>query len=108
MRLTLGRGERDQCRQHVEEEGSGDQFPVADLIHDDAADDDAEAEAGEARAADRSELCAGESEVSSPVRQDASADAEADAGGEDGEEACPEKPFGVRDDAWVVGICEVI
>ena len=40
----------------MEEERSHDQFAVADLIHDHAADDDAEAEAGKTRAADRSEL----------------------------------------------------
>ena len=40
----------------MEQERRDDQLAVADLVHDHAADDDAEAEAGEARAADGAEL----------------------------------------------------
>ena len=65
------------------------ELAVADLVHDDAADDDAEAEAGEPGAADVAELRTGEAELGRPVGKDAAADAEADAGGENGQEAGP-------------------
>ena len=96
LRLSLGRRKRDEGRQHVEQERRDDQLAVADLVDDDAADDDAEAEAGETGAADGAELRAGEAEVSGPVGQDAAADAEADAGGENGQEAGPQQALGVR------------
>ena len=85
-----------------------DQLAVADLVHDHAADDDAEAEAGEARAADGAELGAGEAEFRRPVVEDAAANGEADAGGENGHEAGPEEPFGIRDYAWVVGVGSLV
>ena len=82
----------------MKQERRDDQLAVADLVDDDAADDDAEAEAGEAGAADGAELRAGEAEVRCPVGQDAAADAEADARGENGQEAGPQQPLGVRRD----------
>ena len=99
--LPVGRGKRDERRQHVEQERGDDQLAVADLVDDDAADDDAEAEAGEAGAADGAELRAGEAEFGGPVGEDAAADAEADAGGENGQEAGPQQALGVRRDAFV-------
>ena len=101
LRLPVGRGERDERREHVEHEGRDDQLAVADLVHDHAADDDAEAEAGEAGAADGAELRAGEAEFGGPVVEDAAADREADAGGENGHEAGPQQALGVRRDAFV-------
>ena len=101
LRLSLGRGKRDEGRQHVEQERGDDQLAVADLVDDDAADDDAEAEAGETGAADGAELRAGEAEVGGPVGQDAAADGEADAGGENGQEAGPQQALGVRRDGFV-------
>ena len=85
----------------MEQERGDDQLAVADPIDDDAADDDAETEAGEPRAADRAELRAGEPEVSRPVGEDAAANAEPDAGGENGQEPGPEQAGGVRRD-WFV------
>ena len=44
--VLIGRGaERDERRQGVERERGDDQLAVADLVDDEAADDDAEAEA---------------------------------------------------------------
>ena len=74
------------------------ELAVADLVHDEPADDDAEAETGEPGAADGAELRAGEAEFGGPVRQDAAADAEADARRENGQEAGPQQPLGVRCD----------
>ena len=96
LRLSFRRGEGDEGGQDVEQERGDDQLAVADPVDDDAADDDAEAEAGETGAADGAELRAGEAEVSGPVGQDAAADAEADAGGQNGQEAGPEQALGVR------------
>ena len=96
--LSLVGGKRDEGRQHVKQKRRHDQLAITDLVDDDAADDDAEAEAGEAGAADGAELRAGEAEVSRPVGQDAAADAEADARGENGQEAGPQQPLGVRCD----------
>ena len=96
LRLSLGRGKGDEGREHVEQERGDDQLAVADLVDDEAADDDAETEAGEPRAADGAELRAGETELCGPVGQDAAANGEADAGGENGQEACPEQALGVR------------
>ena len=95
LRLSRGRAERDERRQHVEQERGDDQLAVADLVDHDAADDDAEAEAGEAGAADVAELRAGEAEFRGPIGEDAAADAEADARGENGHEACPQQALGV-------------
>ncbi len=80
----------------MQQEGRDDQLAVADLVDDHAADDDAEAEAGETGAADGAELRAGEAELRGPVGQDAAADGEADARREDGHEAGPQEPLGVR------------
>ncbi len=106
--VRRARAEGDERREDVADERQGDQFAVADLIHDDAADDDAEAEAGETRAADGAELRAGEAELLAPVIENAAANGEADAGGEDGHEAGPEQAFGVGRDAGVGGIGETI
>ena len=74
LRLSLGRGKRDERRQHVEQERRHDQLAVADLVHDHAADDDAEAEAGETGSADGAELRTSEAEVGGPVGKNAAAD----------------------------------
>ena len=85
----------------MEQEGGDDQLAVADPVDDDAADDDAEAEAGEPGAADGAELRAGEAELGGPVGQDAAADGEADAGGENGQEAGPQQALGVRRNSFI-------
>jgi len=84
---------------NVEEEGGGDELAVADLVHDDAADDDAEAEPGEPGAVDEADFQPGEVKGLHPVAEDGAADAEADAGRQDGHEACPQQAFCVRGDA---------
>ena len=67
-----------------------DQFAVADLVHDDAANDDAKAEASEARSADSTELSGSEAELLAPVVKDAATDGKAYASSKDGHEASPE------------------
>ena len=94
------RAEGHEGGDDVEQERGGDELAVADLVHDDAADDDAEAEPGETRSTDGTQLGAGEAEVGGPVGEDATPDAEADAGGEDGEEACPKQSLGVVRDGF--------
>ena len=85
----------------MEQERGDDQLAVADPIHDDAADDDAETEAGEPGAADGAELRAGESELGGPVGEDAASNAEPDAGGKNGQEPGPEQAGGIRSDGFV-------
>ena len=75
-----------------------DQLAVADRVHDQAGDDDAEAEAGETSPPDRAELRTGEAEVGGPVGKDAAADAKADAGSENGQEAGRQQAPGVGRD----------
>ena len=82
----------------MKQERGDDQLAVANLVHDDAADDDAETEAGEPGAPDRTELRAGEPEIGGPGGKDAAADAETDAGGENGEKPGPQKAHRVRRD----------
>src|SRR5262249_28065730 len=91
-------------RQDVERKGDDDQFAVANLVSDDAANDDAETEAGEAGPADVAQFGGGKSEFSSPVVEDAAANREAHAGGQDGHEAGPEKPFCVGGSAVCVSV----
>ena len=106
LRLSRRRRRSDQCREHVQHERRDDQLAVADLVHDQPADDDAEAESGETGAADGAELRAGEAELRAPVVKDAPADAETDAGREDCHESGPQQPLGVRGDG--VGLCSRI
>ena len=105
LRLSLGCGKGDEGRQHVEQKRRHDQLAVADLVHDHAADDDAEAEAGETGSADGAELRTSEAEIGGPVGKNAAADGEADAGGENGQEAGPEQSLGVGRDAFVAHKC---
>ena len=71
----------DQCQ--------GDEFTIADFVHDETAEDNAETEAGESRATNGSELGSGEAIFFGPVVKNAATDGEADAGGEDGHESRP-------------------
>jgi hypothetical protein len=70
----------------VQQERRDHQRRVTDLVRDQAADDDAEAEAGEPRTVDLAVLRGAETVLSRPVGQHAAADREADAGGQDREE----------------------
>ena len=74
----------------MEQKRRDDQLAVADLVDDHAADDDAETETGEPRAADGAELRPGEAEFRRPVGKDAATNPKADARGENGQEAGPE------------------
>ena len=118
--LTFGGSEGDKSREHVEEERGDHELAVSHLVHDDTADNNSEAEAGEAGAADIPELSAGEAEVSTPVGEDAPADTEADACRQDSQKSRPEQAhaicfghddveFGLR--VWVYrkrgGLCTV-
>ncbi len=88
--LRGGGAEGDEGRDDVAKQGDRDELTVADFVHQDAADDDAEAEARETSAADGAELSVGEAEGSLPVAEDAATDGEADAGRKDSHEARPE------------------
>ena len=93
--IAAGGGEGHEGGNDVEQERQDDELAVADFIHHDATQDDAEAKAVEAHAADGTELSAGEAELLGPVVKDAAADGEADAGGQDGHEAGPEKSHSI-------------
>ena len=94
----------DDRGEDVQHKRGDDQFAVADLVRDDAADDDAEAEAGEAGAADVAELRRREAELAAPVGENAAANGEADAGGKNGHETGQEQAFGVGRDSFVAGL----
>ena len=87
--------QRHDRRDNVAEEREHDQPAVAELVHHQASDDDAEAETGEAGAADHPELRGGELKLGCPGAEHTVAEGEAYAGGEDRGESGPEEPFGV-------------
>jgi len=74
----------------VTQEGESDQLAVAELVDQDAADDDTEAEAGETSATDRTQLGRGKAVFRGPGAEDAATKGEADAGRKDSHEAGPE------------------
>ena len=101
--VTRHSGERDDGREDVQQECGDDQFAVANLVADDAAEDDAEAEAGQPRATNHTKLGTGEAEFFAPVVKDTAADGKADTGGENRHEAGPQEAFGVGRDGLVRG-----
>src|ERR1041385_3673194 len=94
----------DERGKHMQREGHDDQFAVADLVGDDPADDDAEAEPGEAGAVNQPGFQSGEIKVLHPIAEDAAADGCTDTGGQDGHKPGDEEPFGVRCDPVCVSI----
>ena len=101
LRLTFARRKSDEGGQDMEKEGRKHQFAIADLVHHDATDDDAEAKTREPGSANCAQLRSREAEVSAPVCKNAAADAKADAGRQNGQEAGPQQPFGIRRNAVV-------
>ena len=81
-----GRRERDDRRQHMEQEGCPHQFSVADFVHHDAAENDAETETRKACSADEANLTICEAEKCFPFSGEAIAQSESNACGEDGHE----------------------
>ena len=81
-----GRRERDDRRQHMEQEGCPHQFSVADFVHHDAAENDAETETRKACSADEANLTICEAEECFPLSGEAIAQSESNACGEDGHE----------------------
>lgn len=77
----------------MQEERGANEFAITNLVGNDAADNDAEAETGQARAADLAELRAGEAVFGAPVSKDTAANGEADAGGKNGHETGPKEPL---------------
>src|SRR5262249_49884214 len=100
--LLLGqRREGYDRRKYVEQEGGDNQLPVADLVADDASDNDAEAKPGEPRPGDGPQLEGREPEFSAPVGQDGAADGEPDPGGENGQDPRPQQALGVWRNGYV-------
>ena len=93
--IWCGGREGHEGRQDVEGKRSDHQSAVADLVSDDAADDDSETKSREPCAADGAQLRGGETEFLPPIIENAAANGEANAGGENGGESSPEKPAGV-------------
>ena len=100
----IRRPKGDEGRQHVRREGQDHEFAVADLVGDHAADDDTEAETGEARATDGAELRGREAELFAPIVEDTAANGETDARGENGREAGPEQALSVGRNALVADL----
>ena len=80
-------------RDQMGDKGQNHQRAITDLVGQQRADEDDDAEAGEAATGDAAELGLGESIVGGPIAEDAGADRETDAGREDGEEAGPQQPL---------------
>src|SRR5438309_1539441 len=77
-------------------ESENHQLPVAELVSDNPAEDDDQAEAPKAAAADVAQFLLGEAVIPGPVHQDAATHAEAYPGRENGEEAGPKEPLGIH------------
>src|SRR5690349_20562162 len=99
--LAGRRRESHQGGKNMKRERGNDEFTVTDFVANDPANNDPKAEPGEPRAIDVAKLLAGEAEVSTPVRQNAAADAKADSSSQDRHEACEKQPFCVRNDCFV-------
>ena len=80
----------------MEQERRDDQLAVADLVGHHSADDDAEAEAGQAGAADRPQFGAGEAEIDSPICDDRAAYGEAHARSQNGHETGPQQSLTIN------------
>ena len=88
----------------MQSECGGDQFSVANLIHNNAADDDTKTKTGEARAANEADLAVGKSKESFPFSGETVAQCETDAGGQDGHKAGPKKALRIGSDRRVIYI----
>jgi hypothetical protein len=71
-------------------ESRNNDFAIADLVHDQAGDDDAKTKARESCAADCANLSGGESKLALPVVKNAAAQGKAHAGSENGGKARPQ------------------
>src|SRR5438876_5683689 len=80
----------------MQREGRDDQFAVSDLVADDPADDDAEAETREAGTVDEADLQRREAEFCLPDIEDAAADGKADARGQNRHESGCQQPLRIR------------
>ena len=98
-------GEGHDGRKHMQRERDNDEFAIADLVADHAANDDAEAEARKSRAANRAELRAGETEFGSPVVEDAAANRKTDPGGQNGHEPSDQQTPCIGRNGCVVNVC---
>ena len=76
-------------------ERRNEQLAVTDLIGNEGAEENNDAETGGPSAGDRAEVGLGEMELSAPVAENATSRAESYAGGEDGHEAGEEEAFRV-------------
>ena len=73
----------------MQREGEHHELPVAEFVHDHAAEDDSEAEAAETSPTDQADLKPREAKQARPLGTNAIADAKADASGQNGHEAGP-------------------
>ena len=71
--------------------GRHDENRVPQLVGNEPTDENTEAESGEPGPTNGTQLCPGESKLSSPVVKDSSADSESNAGCEDGDEPRPKE-----------------
>src|SRR5436305_1199175 len=80
----------------MEKKGGDDQFAVANLVGDDAANNDAKAETRKTGAVDVTQLLTGKTELSPPVGKDAAANRGAHPRRKDRRKAAVQKPLGIR------------
>ncbi|EEF58235.1 hypothetical protein Cflav_PD1435 [Pedosphaera parvula Ellin514] len=83
----------------MEREGCSHEFSITDFIDDDASDNDAEAESGEACSSDQADLQSGEIKCLHPIAEDAPANAKPNASSQNGHKPGKEKTFCVGRDA---------
>jgi len=85
----------------VETERGHDKFTVADLVRDDAANDDAEAKTGEPCPVYKADLKSRKAELGSPDFENPAANRQADARSQYGGEPGPKEPLGIRCDGFI-------
>src|SRR5438552_14072875 len=89
----------------MQAEGGYDQFPVTNLVRDNAADDYSEAKPRKTRSVDESVFQGCEPELGSPNIQQAAADGKADTRCEDGHESGEQQPLCIWGDSYVTDFC---
>src|SRR5688572_33113296 len=81
------------------------QFSVTNLVRDQGAEQNDNAEPGQAAARNLPEITLGEPELGSPVSKNTTANRESDSCGEDGHKARPQQPLGIGGDSVVAYVC---
>jgi hypothetical protein len=92
----------------MESKRRNDQFAITDFVAKQPANDDAKAEAGEARPVNVAKLRGRKAKIGPPIGQDAASDAEPNPGSQNGEKSSPKEPFCVWGNAVAVSVTHIL